>query len=89
MNFLRMSPFFYLLFPDSWNCSLIYCFVTRYDGEFFADNLETKMADRMKRGKLPQRIRYLEYCHWAHSLMVGWKDGHLLCKGNVKRLMNS
>ncbi|XP_073244430.1 uncharacterized protein [Porites lutea] len=40
-----------------------------YDGEFFADNLETKMADRMKRGKLPRRIRYLEYCHWAHSLM--------------------
>ena len=47
------------------------------------------MADRMKRGKLPRRIRYFEYCHWAHSLMVGWKDGHLLCKGNVKRLMNS
>ncbi|CAH3153227.1 unnamed protein product, partial [Porites lobata] len=40
-----------------------------YDGEFFANNLETKMADRMKRGKLPRRIRYLEYCHWAHSLM--------------------
>jgi len=36
MNFLRMSPFFYLLFPDSWNCSLIYCFVTIYDREFFS-----------------------------------------------------
>ena len=51
MNFLRMSPFFYLLFPDSWNCSLIYCFVTRYDGEFFADNLGDKDGRSHEAGK--------------------------------------
>ncbi|KAK2555923.1 hypothetical protein P5673_022194, partial [Acropora cervicornis] len=41
-----------------------------YDGDFFARNLETGVVDRVKRGKQPRRIRYLDYCTWAHALMV-------------------
>ena len=42
----------------------------RYDGEFFVRNLESSVDNSVKRGKPPQRIRYLHYCTWAYALMV-------------------
>ena len=47
-----------------WNCH------SRYDGDFFARNLETGVLDRVKHGKPPRRIEHLHYCTSAHALMV-------------------
>ena len=41
-----------------------------YDGSHFAMSLEASVENKMKRGKLPRRNRYLHYYYWAHALLV-------------------
>ena len=42
----------------------------RYDGNFFVRNLDTSMEQSTKRGKRLHRTQYIQYCTWAHALMV-------------------
>ena len=42
----------------------------RYDGDFFVRNLVASVERSTKRGKRPRRTRYIQYCTWAHALMV-------------------
>ncbi|KXJ24060.1 hypothetical protein AC249_AIPGENE10828 [Exaiptasia diaphana] len=40
-----------------------------FDGEVFAENLETSTYQRKRRGKPARLNRYFHYCSWAHALM--------------------
>lgn len=42
----------------------------RYDGDFFVRNLDASVERSTKRGKGPRRTRYIQYCTWAHALLV-------------------
>ena len=42
----------------------------RYDGNFFVRNLDTSVVQSTKRGKRLHRTQYIQYCTWAHALMV-------------------
>ena len=42
----------------------------RFDGDFFVRNLDASVERSTRRGKGPRKTRYIQYCTWAHALMV-------------------